>query len=35
MHGMQALKILQDDVQCDVIKIGGIVRNKAGFLKLD
>jgi len=24
----QALKILQDDVQCDVIKIGGLVRNK-------
>lgn len=25
---LQALKILADDVQCDVIKIGGIIRNK-------
>lgn len=25
---MQALKILNDDMQCDVIKIGGLVRNK-------
>lgn len=24
----QALKIMQDDMQCDVIKIGGLVRNK-------
>lgn len=39
-HGLpQALKILQDDMQCDVVKIGGIVRNKASvsahrFVKL-
>ncbi|GFH05555.1 KH domain-containing protein [Haematococcus lacustris] len=26
----QALKILQDDMQCDIIKIGGLIRNKAG-----
>ena len=25
---LQALRILADDVQCDVIKIGGIIRNK-------
>jgi ribosomal RNA assembly protein len=24
----QALKVLNDDVHCDVIKIGGLVRNK-------
>ena len=24
----QALKVLQDDMQCDVIKIGNIIRNK-------
>lgn len=29
----QALKILQDDVQCDIIKIGGITRNKEKFIK--
>ena len=30
-HAVQALKILADDVQCDVIKIGGIIRNKVRF----
>lgn len=25
---MQALKVLNDDMQCDVIKIGGLIRNK-------
>lgn len=29
----QALKVLQDDMQCDIIKIGGIVRNKDKFTK--
>lgn len=29
----QALKVLQDDVQCDIIKIGGIVRNKEKFTR--
>lgn len=29
----QALRILQDDVQCDIIKIGGLVRNKDKFVK--
>lgn len=32
-HPMQALKILEDEVQCDVIKVGGIVRNKEKFVK--
>lgn len=29
----QALKILQDGIACDVIKIGGLVRNKERFVK--
>jgi ribosomal RNA assembly protein len=28
----QAIKILQDDIQCDIIKIGGIIRNREQFV---
>jgi hypothetical protein len=29
----QALKVLGDDMQCDIIKIGGIIRNKEKFVR--
>lgn len=30
---MQALKVLKDGIECDVIKIRGLVRNKERFIK--
>ena len=33
VHLAQALKILRDDVVCDIIKIGGLCRNKERFVK--
>jgi hypothetical protein len=30
---MQAVKILQDEMQCDVIKIGNIIRSKDKFVR--
>ncbi len=29
----QAMRIMADDMQCDIIKIGGLVRNKDKFVK--
>lgn len=30
---LQAIKVLQDDMQCDIVKIGNIIRNKEKFTK--
>lgn len=29
---LQAIRILDDEMNCDIIKIGGLVRNKVGHL---
>ena len=33
LYVQQALKVLTDEVHCDIIKIGGLVRNKERFVK--
>nr|ODN76440.1 ribosomal RNA assembly protein [Cryptococcus depauperatus CBS 7841] len=33
VNAPQALKVLQDGIACDIIKIGGIVRNRERFVK--
>jgi ribosomal RNA assembly protein len=30
---LQAIKIMEDEVQCEIIKISGLVRNKDRFVK--
>ena len=29
----QAVRVLDDEITCDIIKIGGLVRNKEKFIK--